>query len=124
MIVALLADGVSAPTLTITGDNLSEPLTVYPSAAVNTYMTGDTHTKLNYLDPLSAQRCRTRRSRRPATLSSRLPHSAYVSEAVGIMSAAAQDAQNGMKQGKLATTIGRSDGRTRRARAGRADLRP
>ncbi len=50
--VALLADGLSAPTLTVTSAGLPKPVTVYPSEPINTYMRGGN--TLNYLPAMTA----------------------------------------------------------------------
>jgi hypothetical protein len=49
--VAVPATGLAAPALTVTGDNLARPVTVYPSRRVNDYLTGTT--SLNHLPPLT-----------------------------------------------------------------------
>lgn len=51
-VLALIADGLSAPTLTVTAASLSVSATVSPSGPINTYMQGKT--SLNYQSPLTA----------------------------------------------------------------------
>lgn len=51
--LAILADGLSAATLTITADQVDDAITVYPSGQVNGYFAQDTSQKIDFLDPLS-----------------------------------------------------------------------
>lgn len=113
--LALLADGLSAPTLTITADKLSAPVTVYPSGAVNTYLSGDTKQQLNYLDPLDEQTLTDAKTPQtdgqPAVLvAPEASKPGYAASAIANMTGAATEAQNKAKQGVVAATLGRTDG--------------
>ena len=108
VVLALLADGLSAPTLTVLNADLEDsqkPLHVCPSAPVNTYMTGVD--KLNYLDPMSQG---TLANATTPTGDKVSPGATGDKDTVDAMQQAARVGANAPQSGVLSSTIGHPDG--------------
>jgi hypothetical protein len=100
--IALVADGLSAPTLTVTGADLTAPVTVYPSQAVNTYFSGSG--TLNYLDTMSVPTLQGARDDSNNALAPGAGNTGDAQTAITNMSSAATWGADGSKAGEQPTT--------------------
>ena len=109
VVLALLADGLSAPTLTVTADGLPKPATVYPSAAVNTYMQGGG--TLNFLPAMSTETLTTATTPDGQILTpDAAQNPAETDRQVTNMKQAADLGAQGTKVGAVSSTLARIDG--------------
>ncbi|GAA3617440.1 hypothetical protein [Microlunatus ginsengisoli] len=108
-VVALLADGLYAPTLTISTDGLETPASVQPSGPVNAYMSGDTKQKLNYLDPLSPAGLTNAKTPDGITVAPGAGDAAAAGDAFATMTQAATWGAAG-SSAAVSSTLGRVDG--------------
>jgi hypothetical protein len=106
--LALLADGLSAPTLTITSAGLAKPATVYPSEAINTYMQGDG--TLNFLPTMSAGTLADAKTPDGQTVAPGARDDAATADQVATMKQAADLGAQGRMSSALSTTVGGPDG--------------
>lgn len=108
VLLALLAEGLSAPTLTVISTGLPVPATVYPSEPINTYMQG-TGT-LNFLPTMNGSTLSEAKTPDGQTVAPGAADADAASEAANTMKQAAELAAQGTQLGAVASTVGRIDG--------------
>lgn len=120
IVLALPADGLSAPTLTLTTDGLPSPATIHPSEAVNTYMRGQG--SLNYLDPMSSSTLQNAKTSQGKVLAPGASSATAAADAVKTMNTATGWAADGVTAGLPSWTLGRIDGGRGKRTRGRRSL--
>ncbi len=108
VVLALLAEGLSAPTLTVIATGLPTPATVYPSEPINTYMQG-TGT-LNFLPAMSGGTLSDAKTADGQTVAPGAADADTASQAASTMKQAAELGAQGTLLGVVASTVGRVDG--------------
>jgi hypothetical protein len=113
--IALLADGLSAPTLMLSTDGVPDPVTVYPSGPVNTYLRGQDGTTLNYLPTMSPATLAAAKTPDGQTVAPGAAKPADAADAFTTMSQAATLGAQGAQNGLVSTTVARLDAARPRA---------
>lgn len=109
--LALLAEGLAAPTLTIVASGLPTPAKVYPSEPINTYMQGNG--TLNFLPVMSGATLTGAKTPDGRTVAPGAADASTAGEAATAMKQAADLASQGALLGATASTISRVDGASR-----------
>ncbi|MEI9942213.1 MAG: hypothetical protein WDO69_33775 [Pseudomonadota bacterium] len=108
VLLALVAEGLSAPTLTITSAGLPTPATVHPSEPINTYMQGQG--TLNFLPAMSGDTLAHAKTPDGQTVAPGAADAGAARDAASKMKQAADLGVQGSLLGAVASTIGRLDG--------------
>jgi len=102
--IPIVADGLSAPKLTVSGGGLDTPATVFPSAPVNDYMTGTV--TLNYLPLIAGSTLSRATTPSGATVFPQAKQdSDLAAKAATVLSAAAAAGANPTVSGQVAPTV-------------------